>query len=435
MMKQLLPPPLLLFLAVLCLFPAPSVFAACSLVLEVPTDRLEAESLAWSGCAGSGVGVQAALDAIEAEGGGSLLFTGTGSLLVDRTLFVGSNTLVHGDPARRPYGMLIEGRNGTKRGFRRRPIFAVMGVKNVKIQNFEFRGTDDPEAPHFHGPAIAILEAENIEVEHNKSVSVRMGLVIKKSSRVTISHYDLEMVRSRAGMPEGGAGIWLYDSSYSTLEHNDVYSPEYYAAGPPSNTDHRPLWENAAPAMDLIATHGGYGNTIRDNRVSKGNTAGIYVACRNSAFTCAAGDYEENLLISHNVVRQFRQHGVDIAHALSPVVSDNTIGEADFALLALGNVHGGLIQHNRLQGGGLDRGGVIYGALHVLWGSSGNTAVDNEIHGGLADFAVYLKPASSGYPDPAGNVVQDNDLWKGSSSPAHIGGYTNGNATLLNNLH
>lgn len=60
----------------------PKAIGACEITVNVPSQLTPAQSVNWSAPCGMGVGVQAALSAIENSGGGTLLFTGEGSLLV-----------------------------------------------------------------------------------------------------------------------------------------------------------------------------------------------------------------------------------------------------------------------------------------------------------------------------------------------------------------
>lgn len=73
------------------------------------------------------------------------------------------------------------------------------------------------------------------------------------------------------------------------------------------------------------------------------------------------------------------------------------------------------------------------GTMHFLWGSSNNSVSGNYFYGAGVDYAVYLRPASDGFGNPAGNVITGNSLWSGSAG--YIGGYTTGNTVTPNTLY
>ena len=412
----------------------PKSIAACDITVNVPSQLTPAQSINWSASCGVGVGVQAALNAIESSGGGALLFTGPGSLLVTQSLSVGNNTTVYGDTSRTPYGMTIVGENSPGLSYRKvdDPIFIVSQKSNVTFWNLEFDG-DQPGRP-LCAQVIEIQNAStNVLVVYCKVAGDRqIGVAIRDSSYVTVSYLTLIMRRSNGTEPEGGAGIWMSSCHHCTIEHNEISSPTYYAAGPPvSDSNH---WINAAPAMDLVASYGGRYNAFQHNNISSGNTAGIYLACLGPQTSCPAGGRELSPTVWNNTVHHFRQSGLDLASCDDLNVVTNRVYTIDRVPLSIADCHGGVVQWNTLYDGGLlVPSGQVFGALYLLWGTSGIQATNNDIHGGQDQFSVYIKAGSEGFPNCVNNTVTDNNLWAGLSG--YFGGLSSGNVISPNNLH
>lgn len=413
---------------------APETVFACEITINVPSQLTPAHNISWSAPCGTGVGVQAALNAIEGSGGGALLLTGQGSLLVSQSISVGNNTTVYGDPARQPYGMVIVGENSTGRSYRQvdDPIFIVNQKSNVTFWNLEFDG-NQPSRP-LCGQAIEIQNSStNVLVVYCKVVDARQrGITIRDSSYITVRYVALSMRRSTGTEPEGGVGIWLYNSQHCTIEYNEISSPTYYASGPPiSEPNH---WPGAAPVMDLVASYGGSYNAFQHNHISSGNTAGIYLACRGEQTNCPADRREESPTVWDNTIHHFRQSGLDLASCDDMTVVTNRVYTIDHSPLAIADSHGGIVQWNTLYDGGrLVIPGQVFGALYLLWGTSGIQATNNDIHGDLNNFSVYIKAGSEGFPDCVNNTVTNNNLWVGSSG--YFGGVTSGNTTSPNTLY
>lgn len=426
--------PLLCFacLGLLALVPE-SVFA-CEITVNVPAQLTPAQNVNWSAPCGTGVGVQAALNAIESSGGGALLLTGQGSLLVSQSISVGSNTTVYGDTARQPYGMIIVGDNSPGLSFRKvdDPIFVVSQKSNVTFWNLEFDG-NQPARP-LCGQVIEIQNSStNVLVVYCKVVGARQrGIAIRDSSYVTVRYLTLVMRRSGGAEPEGGAGIWLSSCQRCTIEHNDISGPTYYASGPPiSDPNH---WAGAAPTMDLVASYGGRHNAFQHNNITSGNTAGIYLACLGVQTNCPADKREVSPTVWNNTVHHFRQSGLDLASCDDLTVVTNRVYTIDHSPVAIADSHGGIVQWNTLYDGGLlGVPGQLFGALHLLWGTSDIQATNNDIHGGQNNYSVYIKAGSEGFPDCVNNTVTNNNLWAGQSG--YFGGLVSGNVTSPNALH
>lgn len=412
----------------------PKSVLACDISVNVPSQLTPAQSVNWSAPCGTGVGVQAALSAIESSGGGALLFTGQGSLLVSQSLNVGSNTTVYGDTARTPYGMTIVGENSPDLSYRKvdDPIFIVREKSNVTFWNLEFDG-NQPGRP-LCGQAIEIQNSSaNVLVVYCKVAGARqLGVAIRDSSYVTVRYLTLIMSRSNGTEPEGGAGIWMSSCQHCTIENNEISSPTYYATGPPDSDPNH--WVNAAPVMDLVASYGGRYNAFQHNNISSGNTAGIYLACLGQQTDCPAAGRESSPTVWDNTVHHFRQSGLDLASCDDLNVVTNRVYTIDHAPVSIADCHGGVVQWNTLYDGGLlVPSGQVFGALYLLWGTSGIQATDNYVHGAQDNFSVYIKAGSEGFPDCVNNTVTNNKLWAGLSG--HFGGLSSGNVISPNEFY
>lgn len=411
----------------------PKSIVACEITVNVPSQLTPAQSVNWSAPCGVGVGVQAALNAIESSGGGALLFTGPGSLLVTQSLSVGSNTTVYGDTSRTPYGMIVVGENSPGLSYRKQddPVFIVSQKSNVTFWNLQFDG-DQPGRP-LCAQVIEINASTNVLIAYCKVEGARqLGVTIRVSSYVTVSYLTLTMRRSNGTEPEGGVGIWMYSCQHCTIENNGISSPTYYAAGPPDSDPNH--WVNAAPVMDLVASYGGRYNTFRHNQITSGNAAGIYLACLGPQTNCPASGRELSPTVWDNTVHHFRQSGLDLASCDDVNVVTNRVYTIDHVALGLADCHGGVVQWNTFYDSGLlVPDGLVFGALYFLWGTSGIQATNNYIDGGQDDFSVYIKAGSEGFPDCMNNTITNNNLGAGLSG--YIGGLTNGNVISPNDLH
>jgi Right handed beta helix region len=411
----------------------PKEVVACDITVNVPSQLTPAQSVNWSAPCGVGAGVQAALSAIESSGGGALLFTGPGSLLVSQSLRVGSNTTVYGDTSRTPFGMIIVGENTAGVSYRKPddPVFIVSQKSNVTFWNLQFDG-DQPGRP-LCAQVIEINASTNVLIVYCKVEGARqLGVTIRESSYVTVSYLTLIMRRSGGTEPEGGVGIWMYSCQHCTIEHNQISSPTYYAAGPPDSDPNR--WVNAAPVMDLVASYGGRYNAFQHNDISSGNSAGIYLACLGAQTNCPADGRELSPTVWDNTVHHFRQSGLDLASCDDVNVVTNRVYTIDHVALGLADCHGGVVQWNTFYDSGLlVPSGQVFGALYFLWGTSGIQASDNVIQGGQDHFSVYLKAGSEGFPNCVNNTVTNNKLWAGLSG--YFGGVSSGNVISPNELH
>ncbi|MEJ0047643.1 MAG: right-handed parallel beta-helix repeat-containing protein [Rhodospirillales bacterium] len=107
-----------------------------------------------------------------------------------------------------------------------------------------------------------------------------------------------------------------------------------------------------ARALDLIAFYGGARNRITGNRLSHGDTAGIYVnvcAKPNAEFPAHPTDFR----ITGNQVSNMREHGIDIVGAVRPVLDSNQVGDVGGAGIALAGTSSATVTHNSIRGAAL----------------------------------------------------------------------------------
>jgi hypothetical protein len=410
--------------------------AACTVAIAIPTDLTLSDTAPWRGCGASGTGVNSALEAVGRAGGGTVQLMGAGSLLVrplSGSLLVPSNTTLQGDPARAPYGMTVIGENSAGLNYRSRhdPVIRSLNSSNVKITNLNIEG--DLGGSRLGG-GIAFRNTSDVELLHIRINGVRSaGVVVYQSTRVKIRDLTLTMRRKTASEPEGGAGVWMWQAIDSLVENSVIDGTEYWQSGPPTIDPRR--WPNAAPVMDLVASYGGRRNRFQHNQVSKGNTAGIYIACGTSQpLNCPPASRDSDTVVWDNQIRDMRQNGLDIANADRVMVLTNRVERAEYSTLAMAAAHNGTIKYNRLSESGLNPGSRIVGALQLLWGSSNNIVKDNQIDGYQGNFAVYFRPASDGFGNPTGNVVAGNALSPGITKPYYTSGFVSGNTSIPNSL-
>lgn len=377
--------------------------------------------------------VQAALNNIASSGGGTLQFTGAGSLLVTSPLLVGSNTTVMGDTSRTPYGMIIIGENTAGLPYRDQPIFRTLQTStNITFWNLEFDGNARPLcAPAIDLGVFGIVGLDGIGTQNVVITHVRIGgartiaIAALEASSVQIRYLSLEMRRHTNAEPEGGAGVWLWFCTNCILEHSEISGPEFYWAGPPSNTDSRvppappsadPVTDprGRAPSMDLVSLHDGFNNKIQHNTISYGNTAGIYLA--KSEF----GNGDRYGLVWNNTVHHFRQHGIDLADSANLTVRANRVYDVEQAGLSLANSPNTLVEHNSIRNGGR-WGGTNSNGNFTLSGSSNVQIRNNEILAGNNPYAVFFW-GRPGFPLGTGSSLTKNTLSRNPGSADHISG-------------
>jgi len=428
--------------------PYPAIARDLSIVIGTSSSSLvAADAVSWAGCGTSGTSVQSALNAINSSGGGGLKLTGPGSLLVKAPLQIYNNTRFYGDPARSPYGMVLVGDNRTSScssggTFRHGncPIIIVTdqnaySADNVTIWNIHFDGSRSGYP--LSAPAVSVVRSTGVVIIYAKINGARTGGVsIRQSAGTNIKYLSLDMARSTSGEPEGGAGVWIAQSTGTVLENSLIEGKPYYDAGLPVSDPNSSA--GAAPTMDLVASYGSSGTVIRHNSISYSNTAGVYLAACTAAVVCANPGWntarEVNATVWDNQIRYFRQHGIDVADTDDSHVDTNQVQNTGYASLALGNSHNNVVRYNTFVGSGSV--GSWDAGLLFLWGSSGNYVAANDIKGLNSSYAVYFR-AGNGAPvqntDPQGNIVTGNNLWMGGAG--YVGGVLPGNTYIPNNLY
>ena len=402
-------------------------------------------SVGWTGCGTAGTGVQTALNLLSGSGTGTLQFVGSGSLLVTSPLYVYSGTSVKGNSAAGPFGTPIVGEartaSCTSGGTYRPsacPIIVIPGQSNVTVTNLDING--DTGGRILAGPAFAInANSNNVTVSASRVVGARQfAITVDHSSHVNLDGLNLLLERSYGSQPEGGAGVWVNQSSYVSLQNSTVSSPQYYNSGPPVGDP------NALPGapgpMDLVAFYGGNNNSISHNTITYGNSAAIYVArCDSSPVCNPLGTRERDSTIWDNTINHMQQHGLDLANCDRPNVVTNRVDTVGDAALSIANCINGNVQFNTFSSSWLNPLSIEVGTVWIYWGSTGNSVSSNNIkgYGGNATYSVMFSSAVDGaYPLSTGNNVFNNDIWAGISG--YFGGYGGSlpsNTTSPNTLH
>jgi parallel beta-helix repeat protein len=397
-----------------------SAQAACDLVLGAPNALTPADTIAWSGCSGSGTGVQSALDFVAEAGGGSVKLSGAGSLLVGSPLRVRNRTMLYGDPARSPYGMVVVGDNadgacnpGPAYRDRDCPVIQVFGQTaspvngaNITIYNLHIDGAT-PGRPLNN--AISVQHSNKVSIVYNRISGARWkGIEDANTVETMIDYLWLEMVRRTGPDPEtGGAGVWLSRSANTTLQHSIITSPTYFDTGVPDwDVRHGP---NAAATMDLVSALGTTGTRIVGNTISASNAAGIYLAADLEARVSGA-------LVANNTVANFRQHGIDLANCDHVDVTGNTVINAGDAGVSIADCHFGYFQGNTIAGAAQNTSYYSpRGSFMLNWGSKDNTITGNDVRAGHnAEYSVYTASDNPEYGKTLRNAFTCNNLTSGS---------------------
>lgn len=408
-----------------------------------------ATQVSWNGCGTSGVGIQNAFEHVRARHFGTVRLTGPGAVVIERPLQLYSGLTLSGDPTNGQYGTRVIGvglaADCISAGTYRHPncrvieVSAQQGSASTTISALDIIGNDTTRKITL---ALFISASRNVRIQNVRLIGASMGGVsIFRSQDVVMDKLALEMHRSGDARPEGGAGVWITQSNYVTLQYSSISGVQYYNAGSPQG-DHNAN-NTSAPTMDLVAVYGGSRNRIQHNSISYGNTAGIYVAACEVTGTCdPVGKILArplDVVVWNNDVSHFQQHGIDIANADRLVCVTNRVVNAGYAGIAVADSNDGQYRFNTLSES--NRRPWIPGyQLGTLWfgrGSARNAVQQNDIYGTGTNFAVYFNARfpwdTVEYPnDPTANVITGNKLWSGTSG--HFGGAINGNTIAPNTL-
>lgn len=408
-----------LFVAATLLAAGPS-YAACDLVLPVSNPLTPADAIPWSGCGASGSGVQRALDLVANLGGGSVMLSGGGSLLVGAPLRIQNRTTLFGDPARTPYGMVVVGDNADAAcnpgpAYRDRdcPVIQVFGQDaapaggaNVTIFNLDIDG-GTPGRPLNN--AISVLQSTGVAILYNRIRGARWkGIEDANTNGTRIEYLTLDMVRRTGPDAEvGGAGVWFSRSANATLANSFIASPTYFETGVPDwDSRHGP---NASITMDLVSAQGTTGTRIVGNTLLASNTSGIYLSADVDVRVRSA-------FIANNTVTDARQHGIDLANCDNVEVTGNVVTNAGDAGILIADCHGGYFQGNTIAGAA--QNATYYaprGSFQLSAGSSDNTITGNDVRAARnAEYSVYSFSDNPAYGPTARNAFTCNAMVSGT---------------------
>jgi len=439
-------------LAIGLLASATSAFASCNITITVSNPLTPADNLYWAGCGTNGTNVQGALDVVASQEGGSVMLTGTGSLLVKKPLVVGYATTLYGDNSK-SYGMTLVGditsaNSGcapSTTGARTLdcPIVRVTNLTNAPpngattnatIWNIKFDGT--VAGKPLTAPAVSIENSNSILITNTYVTGSRyIAYAVSSSPSTTLSYISADLVKgSGIGSDGAGSGIWVNLSNNSIVEYATIFAVDNYNAGYPTSSN---------PPRDLVAVYGSDNVTVRHSKLINTNAAGIFVyRCDASSSTCPGGSANRrssNITLWDNDVQYTRQHGIDVAYTDTPTIVTNRISDVGHAGISLANVQGGTLQYNTLQRTGNEAVNLAdqsYGAILVKWGAASVSATSNQIYGSSVGsslrYSVYFE-ALTGWPNPSNNSFTSNSIWTGASG--YFGGSVSGNTTSPNTLY
>jgi nitrous oxidase accessory protein NosD len=182
-----------------------------------------------------------------------------------------------------------------------------------------------------------------------------------------------------------------------------------------------------ARALDLIAFYGGSRNTIRGNRLTHGNTAGIYLniaAKPADGFPANPTDYQ----IVDNRISNMREHGIDVVGAIRPLIGGNHIADVGGAGVALAEARAAVITGNTI-GGTAEAAHTpaaqrSTGGIKLMWKTSDCRITANHIAPGGAAYAIFFEDGTAGNVAGGASPPQDHALdYAGDNamSPGSIG--------------
>jgi hypothetical protein len=430
---------------------ATSAFASCNITITVPTSLTPADNLYWAGCGTNGTSVQTALDTVAGQGGGAVMLTGPGTLLVRKPLVVGYATTLYGDSSK-PYGMTLVGdstaantacASSATTGARTMdcPIVRVPNLSNppaggasnnATVWNLKFDGTIAGKL--LTAPAVSVESSNSVLVTNTYVTGARyIPYVVSSSPTTTLSYVSADLAKgSGTGSDGTGSGIWVNLSNNTIVDHANIFAVDNYGLGYPTS---------ANPPRDLVAVYGSDNVTVRHSKLMYTNAAAIFInRCdASSTSTCTGNDINRrssNVTVWDNDVQYTRQHGIDVAYTDTPTIVTNRIADVGHAGIALANIRGGVFSYNTVQRTGNETfylADQSYGAILVKWGTASMSATGNQIYGntvsGSTRYSVYFETLA-GWPNPVNNALTNNTLWPGTSG--YFGGSVSGNITTPN---
>ena len=343
-------------------------------------------------------------------------------------------------------GLVLQASNDQGRTDRTRPVFIIAGTPEAPIANVALRGV------RLHGnfahPPIVIHNAAGITIADGEIAGSRGGgIEVNTGRRVSISGMTMHFMRvpstdpaARSVVPpEGGAGIWCFACNDTTVSNNSLDATPFWQPGPswdsgnaavcitgkvrPGCTMSRTA-DDLARALDLIAFYGGARNTIAGNRLTHGNTAGVYIniySKPNAEFPANPTDFR----VQSNQISDMREHGIDMVGAIRPSISANRIAHVGGAGIALATTHAAVITGNTIgftaEAWHSPSAHKQTGGIKLMLQTAECQITANHIAPGGAAYAIFFENGTArniaGGPSP----TLDNSMSPGSDGLANTG--------------